>query len=111
MIAVARMAHSNFFMYARANAAVLTSAEIEQCIKSTILGEVYTTPKPGLVDRHDNGAHHDMNVYTFERSADAITPYLAKMFFEGYFWKRNLQECWQKKPCFVQQARSTHIKD
>ena len=70
-------------MYARANAAVLTSAEIEQCIKSTILGEVYTTPKPGLVDRHDNGA--------FERSADAITPYLAKMFFEGYFWKRNLQ--------------------
>ena len=27
-------------MYARANAAVLTSAEIEQCIKSTILGEV-----------------------------------------------------------------------
>lgn len=78
-------------MYARANAAVLTSAEIEQCIKSTILGEVYTTPKPGLVDRHDNGAHHDMNVYTFERSADAITPYLAKMFFEGYFWKRNLQ--------------------
>ena len=50
-------------MYARANAAVLTSAEIEQCIKSTILGEVYTTPKPGLVDRHDNGAHHDMNVY------------------------------------------------
>ena len=78
-------------MYARANAAVLTSAEIEQCIKSTILGEVYTTPNPGLVDRHDNGAHHDMNVYTFERSADAITPYLAKMFFEGYFWKRNLQ--------------------
>lgn len=78
-------------MYARANAAVLTSAEIEQCIKSAILGEVYTTPKPGLVDRHDNGAHHDMNVYTFERSADAITPYLAKMFFEGYFWKRNLQ--------------------
>ena len=78
-------------MYARANAAVLTSAEIEQCIKSTILGEVYTTPNPGLVDHHDNGAHHDMNVYTFERSADAITPYLAKMFFEGYFWKRNLQ--------------------
>ena len=97
-------------MYARANAAVLTSAEIEQCIKSTILGEVYTTPKPGLVDRHDNGAHHDMNVYTFERSADAITPYLAKIsrtFFPG----SAEQECWQKKPCFVQQARSTHIKD
>lgn len=107
-------------MYARANAAVLTSAEIEQCIKSTILGEVYTTPKPGLVDRHDNGAHHDMNVYTFERSADAITPYLAKMFLKDisgkgisrtFFPGSAEQECWQKKPCFVQQARSTHIKD
>ena len=62
-------------MYARANAAVLTSAEIEQCIKSTILGEVYTTPKPGLVDRHDNGAHHDMNVYSKTTSHKSMIPY------------------------------------
>ncbi len=96
-------------MYARANAAVLTSAEIEQCIKSTILGEVYTTPKPGLVDCHDNGAHHDMNVYTFERSADAITPYLAKMFFEGYFWKRNLQNLFSQDPPNRSAGRKSHV--
>lgn len=73
-------------MYAKATATMLTSAEIEMCLKAAILGEVYTTPKPGLVDRHDSGAHRDMNVYTFERSANAITPYLTQMFFDGYFW-------------------------
>ena len=78
-------------MYARATAKMLTFAEIELCIKTSILGEVYTTPKPGLVDCHDTGAHRDMNVHTFERSAEAITPYLAKMFFDGYFWKNSLQ--------------------
>lgn len=83
-------------MYARANAAMLTSAEIEACIKASILGEVYTTPKPGLVDRRDSGAHRDMNVYTFERSAAAITPYLTKMFFEGYFWKNSLLNLFPK---------------
>lgn len=43
-----------------------------------MLIEVYTTPKPGLVDRANNGAHRDMTVATFERSADAIRPWLEK---------------------------------
>lgn len=42
-----------------------------------MLIEVYTTPKPGLVDRANNGAHHDMTVATFEQSAEAIAPWLA----------------------------------
>ncbi len=83
-------------MYARVRNAGLTSAEIELCIKTSILGEVYTTPKPGLVDRHDSGAHRDMNVYTFERSTVAITPYLTRMFYEGYFWKNSLQNLFPK---------------
>ena len=41
-----------------------------------MLVEVYTTPKPGLVDRANNGAHRDMTIETFERSADAIAPWL-----------------------------------
>ena len=84
------------FMYARATSRMLTSAEIELCIKNSILGEVYTTPKPGLVDCHDSGAHRDMDVYTFERSAEAITPYLAKMFFDGYFWTDSLQNLFSR---------------
>lgn len=41
-----------------------------------MLIEVYTTPKPGLVDRANNGAHRDMTVETFERSAASIAPWL-----------------------------------
>ena len=43
-----------------------------------MLIEVYTTPKPGLVDRANNGAHRDMTVETFERSANAIAPWLVQ---------------------------------
>lgn len=53
-------------------------------IHDALLGEVYTTPKPGLVDLHDNGAHRDMDVHTFERSTAAITPFLSRMFEQGY---------------------------
>lgn len=77
-------------MLAERNIRRITDTELKFCIKSAILGEVYTTPKPGLVDCHDNGAHKDMNVKTFEASADAITPYLLKMFYTGYAWKKSL---------------------
>lgn len=42
-----------------------------------MLIEVYTTPKPGLVDLNNNGSHRDMTVQTFELSAQAIRPWLA----------------------------------
>lgn len=48
-----------------------------------LLEEVYTSPKPGLVDLYSNGAHRDMDVSTFERSADALRPYFAAMAMEG----------------------------
>ncbi|MBO7609793.1 MAG: [citrate (pro-3S)-lyase] ligase [Muribaculaceae bacterium] len=44
--------------------------------------ELDTTPKPGLVDKQDNGAHSDMDYSTMKRSIDALIPYfdeLAKM--------------------------------
>lgn len=47
--------------------------------KKAMLDEVLTTPKPGLVDTCSNGAHNDMTLLTFFRSAFAITPYLAEM--------------------------------
>ena len=40
-----------------------------------LLAEVYSTPKPGLVDLANNGAHKDMDVELFEKSADALTQY------------------------------------
>lgn len=37
--------------------------------------ELYTTPKPGLVDRNNNGAHTDMNLMLFLKSALTLEPY------------------------------------
>ena len=51
--------------------------KIERYMKHALLGEVYTTPKPGLVDLQDNGAHQDMDYRTFEKSTCAIVPYLS----------------------------------
>ncbi len=38
-----------------------------------ILYEVSVTPKPGLVDKSNSGAHNDMNFYTFLASASALS--------------------------------------
>lgn len=59
-------------------------------VRNALLGEVYATPKPGLVDRRDTGAHRDMNYETFLRSTEAITPYLVNMFAAG--WTGNAEE-------------------
>ena len=42
-----------------------------------LLYEVAVTPKPGLVDRANNGSHADMNFYTFLSSASGLWPYFA----------------------------------
>lgn len=51
-----------------------------------LLKEVGTTPKPGLVDLHDNGAHSDMCHQTFVDSTAAIVPYLTQMAQLGFSW-------------------------
>lgn len=42
---------------------------------NSLLEEVNTTPKPGLVDRRNNGSHRDMNIDTFAASAHSLFPY------------------------------------
>ncbi len=41
--------------------------------------ELALTPKPGLVDRENNGAHKDMDFALMSRSIDAIQPYFVRM--------------------------------
>ncbi|CAI0759581.1 triphosphoribosyl-dephospho-CoA synthase [Serratia grimesii] len=48
-----------------------------------LLVEVNLTPKPGLVDRHNNGAHRDMNIGHFYRSARAIGIWLPRFIRQG----------------------------
>ena len=45
--------------------------------------ELFTTPKPGLVDRHDNGAHRDMDLAIMGKSIDALQPYLTQLALYG----------------------------
>ncbi len=45
--------------------------------------ELNTTPKPGLVDRNDNGAHQDMNLAMMNGSIDALQPYFVKLALLG----------------------------
>lgn len=45
--------------------------------------EVELTPKPGLVDSNNSGAHHDMDIHTFYASMDAIKPYI-EQFTKSY---------------------------
>lgn len=40
-----------------------------------LIAEVDLTPKPGLVDRRNTGAHRDMDLAMFHRSARALEPY------------------------------------
>lgn len=60
-----------------------TAFHIGNMAYRAMLEEVYTSPKPGLVDLYSPGAHKDMNVASFERSAAALEPYFAAMALEG----------------------------
>lgn len=42
--------------------------------------ELETTPKPGLVDLHDNGSHTDMDFDVMSRGIDAVSPFFGLMF-------------------------------
>ncbi len=49
----------------------------------SLLDEVHTTPKPGLVDCRNNGSHSDMDIHLFEKSANALKLYFDECFSIG----------------------------
>ena len=76
-------AHSADQLFARAGEIIDAHFE-EAFIRRTaenaqraLLCEVAVTPKPGLVDRHNSGAHDDMDVFTFIHSACTLCGYFA----------------------------------
>jgi triphosphoribosyl-dephospho-CoA synthase len=68
-----------------------TKAEIAHYIASlaqrAILYEVSTTPKPGLVDRDNSGAHKDMDFFTFMASSSALYRGMYDCTMEGLYFK------------------------
>ncbi|KAA1049614.1 triphosphoribosyl-dephospho-CoA synthase CitG [Pseudocitrobacter sp. 73] len=53
-------------------------------VRLALLTEVRLTPKPGLVDIRNTGAHKDMDLAAFERSTAAIAPWMARFYQIGY---------------------------
>ena len=49
-----------------------------------VLAELMATPKPGLVDQRNSGAHNDMTMRTFLASALAIAPWWPRFVQIGY---------------------------
>lgn len=57
--------------------------QIGEAVYRALISEARLSPKPGLVDGITNGAHKDMNLQTFERSATALRPFFAQFVLAG----------------------------
>lgn len=60
-----------------------TAALLAQDARDALLSELYATPKPGLVDGNNSGAHDDMDLPLFEASAEALLPYFRQAVLHG----------------------------
>lgn len=56
----------------------LYQARLMDLIEYALLTEVHAAPKPGLVDRLNNGSHPDMDEALFQRSARALKPWFGQ---------------------------------
>ncbi|MHC1771151.1 MAG: triphosphoribosyl-dephospho-CoA synthase CitG [Flexilinea sp.] len=66
---------------------MLNPEQISSFAMQSLLVELAVTPKPGLVDRNNSGAHRDMDFFTFQISAAALAIHfyhLAKIGYEFY---------------------------
>ncbi|MFV0353095.1 MAG: triphosphoribosyl-dephospho-CoA synthase CitG [Oscillospiraceae bacterium] len=75
---------------------------IQHLAQKALLMEVDTTPKPGLVDRSNNGAHYDMDIHTFYASTRAISPFFKTFALQGLI-------CTKPLPCFLEELRPTGL--
>ncbi len=55
------------------------AAHVAACARTSLLAELHTWPKPGLVSHVDQGSHADMDAATFKVSAAAIEPFFARL--------------------------------
>jgi len=77
---------------------------VNSAIKSLIT-EVALTPKPGLVDCLDTGAHHDMDYFTFLNSIESLAPFFYQYYSAGEdFSGDDLRDLFQESRLIGQQA-------
>ncbi|MDO4191271.1 MAG: triphosphoribosyl-dephospho-CoA synthase [Bacteroidales bacterium] len=58
---------------------LISALELQATIADALSSELNATPKPGLVDRHNNGAHRDMDYALMKKSIETISPFLMQM--------------------------------
>jgi holo-ACP synthase/triphosphoribosyl-dephospho-CoA synthase len=61
-----------------------TAERVTSLALRALSGELAVTPKPGLVDRNNNGAHRDMHFFTFIDSIAAILPFFRHCAHYGF---------------------------
>lgn len=73
-------AHGLLALEERTRALLLAFAaeHLGELAEEALLSEAEFTPKPGLVDRRGSGAHRDMDLPLFRRSARALRPHLRR---------------------------------
>ncbi|MBS3985434.1 MAG: triphosphoribosyl-dephospho-CoA synthase [Selenomonadales bacterium] len=54
------------------------------CFTAASLFEVCVSPSPGLVNPFDNGAHTDMNLFTFVLGSSVLAPYFTECVATGF---------------------------
>ena len=57
----------------------MTAEYVSELARRALISEVDVTPKPGLVDINNNGAHKDMSRDLFLKSANVLKPYFKMM--------------------------------
>lgn len=82
------------------------SETIASLAVKALLYEVSVSPKPGLVDRFNNGSHSDMTFYSFVDSAVVLYPYFKNAFVLGLS-EQSFAECFKKLRELGKQAEKT----
>lgn len=75
------------------------AAQIAEAMTYSILAEAVSWPSPGLVSAVSRGSHHDMDIFTFLRSALRIQPYYqeaALLGMEAFGGSNRLEDVFQR---------------
>ncbi|WP_086313658.1 triphosphoribosyl-dephospho-CoA synthase CitG [Enterococcus sp. 7F3_DIV0205] len=76
-----------------------------------LLYEAGLYPKPGLVDPKSNGAHSDMNYFTFIDSSAALAPYLTKYVDVGFSHEGSPFDLFKKVRVIGRQAEYAMLRE
>ncbi|KPG73899.1 triphosphoribosyl-dephospho-CoA synthase CitG [Enterococcus sp. RIT-PI-f] len=87
----------------------LTNQPIEHAVNCAINAlhyEVSLSPKPGLVDPQSNGAHTDMNVFTFISSITSLAPFFIQYIHAGFYHQQSYISLFEELREIGKQAES-----